>query len=79
VESSALTTIDTDDDADGGLIETPESHAFEPRESHESAAAVNGTSSGMATEPVAPAQPKRGRPRRKAPRPEPDAAPIQAE
>jgi hypothetical protein len=79
VDSSGLATIDTDDEGDGGLIETPESHAFEPRESHEAAPAVNGTSNGMATEPVAPAQPKRGRPRRKAPRPEADAAPLQAE
>jgi hypothetical protein len=78
VESSGLATIDTDDDADSGLIETPESHAFEPRDSHD-AAPANGVSNGAAAEAVTAAQPKRGRPRRKAPKPEADAAPLQAE
>jgi hypothetical protein len=78
-ESSGLATIDTDDDGDGGLIETPENHAFEPRESQEAAPAVNGTPNGVAVEPVSPVQPKRGRPRRKAPRPEADASALQAE
>lgn len=90
VIASSLTTIDPEDDDDlGGLIDTPESVAAaavrrddpEP----EPAAVVNGAANGAghATQAIVEAlppeeaprpAPKRGRPRRKAPRPEGEQA-----
>lgn len=81
VIASSLTTIDPEDDGDfGGLIDTPESAADAAplRDAPEPAPILNGATNGAAhavvealpSEEAPRAAPKRGRPRRKAPRPE---------